>query len=68
MADQPKVVSTSEDAMLNDARQYVPAIRVQFVIGTDGPFYLKIPKSDFTAARVNEEINKFAAEHARLQR
>lgn len=66
--EQPKVTRTMSDAMLDDRRQYVPAIRVEFMIGDDGPFYIKVPQAQFTADKVNAELQKFAAEHARVLR
>lgn len=64
----PTVTRQAADAMLNDRRQYVQAIRVEFFIGEDGPFYIKIPQTEYSADRVNQELQKFANEHARIAR
>jgi len=36
-------------------------MRVDYMVGTHGPFTLSIPAEQFTAARVKEEMDKIAA-------
>ena len=43
-------------------------MRVEYMVGTDGPFSFTIPEAQFTAAKVQEELNKRAAELSKLPR
>jgi len=43
-------------------------VRIEYMVGADGPFSLSLTEADFTATRVQEEMNKRAAELARLPR
>jgi hypothetical protein len=43
-------------------------IRVEYTIGADGPFSFSLAETEFTATRVQEEMNKRAAELANLPR
>jgi len=43
-------------------------IRVEYMVGGDGPFSFSLPEAEFTATRIQEEMNKRAAELARLPR
>lgn len=43
-------------------------MRIEYMVGADGPFNLSLPEAEFTAARVQEEMNKRAAELAKLPR
>lgn len=68
MADDVKVVSSSSDAMQDANGRYINAIKVEFRVGSNGPFFVKIPQTEFTAARVREETDKVAREIAQLPR
>lgn len=37
-------------------------VRVDYTVGTHGPFTLSLPAAEFTAARVNTEMEKMAVE------
>jgi hypothetical protein len=43
-------------------------IRIEYMVGQDGPFSFTLPEAEFTAVKVQEEINKRAAELAQLPR
>lgn len=41
-------------------------VRVDFMVGENGPFTLRIPKGEFSAERVNKDIEEFADEVVKL--
>jgi hypothetical protein len=41
-------------------------VRVEFTIGPHGPFTLTLPRAEFTADRVKQEMAKLAAEISQL--
>jgi len=43
-------------------------VRIEYMVGADGPFSLSLPEAEFTAARVQEEMDKRAAELGKLPR
>ena len=43
-------------------------VRVEYMVGKDGPFSFSLTEAEFTATRVQDEMNKRAAELARLPR
>ena len=43
-------------------------VRIEYMVGKDGPFSFSLPEAEFTAARVQQEMNERAAELARLPR
>lgn len=43
-------------------------VRIEYMVGADGPFSLSLPEAEFTAARIQEEMNKRAAVLAALPR
>lgn len=67
-ATEPRVIKTSADAMQNANGEYVNAIKVEFRIGEDGPFYVKVPAKEFTADNVKAQLQAFALQHAGLPR
>lgn len=67
--DKPIVTGTREDAMTDPRTgQYIKSIKVTFRVGDAGPFTVDIPKTEFTAARVNDEMARVAGEIAQLPR
>ena len=41
-------------------------VRIDFMVGENGPFTLRIPKAEFSAERVNKDLEKFADEVVKL--
>ncbi len=37
-------------------------VRVDFNVGTNGPFTVRVPKQEFSAERVRKEIKEFATQ------
>lgn len=61
------VVTAITQITLLDARgNAVPTMRIDYRVGDDGPFYIEIPKSEFTAANVKAKIEEEASEIRRL--
>jgi hypothetical protein len=69
MAEQlkPVVTRVTQDFRLT-ATGAERIVRVEYMVGADGPFSFSLPDTEFTAARVQEEMNKRAAELAQLPR
>jgi hypothetical protein len=57
-----KVVRVRPDPSLLPTGTLERRTTVEFMIGADGPFDVTIPDSEFTAARVQQEMEKKAAE------
>lgn len=68
MPDTPKVLQVSQLATLDAAGKVQQSYVVRYMVGDHGPFTLNIPVDQFSAARVAEEMQKFAAEIAALNR
>lgn len=56
----PKVTRITQFNQVDSLGNPVPAVSVQFVVGTHGPFTLYMQTSDFTADNVNARIQKVA--------
>jgi hypothetical protein len=56
------IVRVAEDVRWTDKGQNQPIIRVEFKVGDHGPFTERIPKADYTAAKRDDCLNKFARE------
>lgn len=62
LADDIKIVQTTEQRNYDDQLQPIVSIRVEFKVGRHGPFVEKFPKADYTAALRDERLNTFAQE------
>lgn len=62
LADDIKVVQTTEQRNYDDQLQPVVSIRVEFKVGRHGPFVEKFPKESYTADARDERLNAFAVE------
>jgi hypothetical protein len=69
MADQMKPVVTRvvQDFRLTETGTE-RMVRVEYKVGKDGPFSITYPEAEFTATRVQEDMNKRAAELSKLPR
>jgi len=47
---------------LSDSGLPTRVIRTEFMVGTDGPFAVELPASEFTAAKAREAMEKLALE------
>jgi hypothetical protein len=68
MPDEIVVMQTTDDTMTDANNKYINAIRVEYRVGQQGPFSVKIPKSQFTAERAMKEMQQFASELNKLPR
>lgn len=63
MLDQDiRVIRVMEDARWTDAGTNEPVIRIEFKVGTHGPFTERVPKASYTALTRDAALNKFAKE------
>jgi len=62
----PKVVNVVEDSRLTLAGGVERRRRVTYMVGAFGPFTVTLLDSEFTAARVTQEMEKVAAELRKL--
>jgi len=69
MADQLKATVTrvAQDFRLTPTGMD-RLVRIEYMVGADGPFSITLPEAEFTATRVQEEMNKRAAELGKLPR
>jgi hypothetical protein len=58
---QPTVSRVTSEVRIPLSGPPLRYFRVDFVVGTHGPFTVSIPAEQFTAARVKEEMDKVAA-------
>lgn len=63
----PKVTKVTQDYRLT-ATGMDKLVRVEYMVGADGPFSFSIPEAQFSAAAVQEEISKRVAELSKLPR
>jgi hypothetical protein len=49
-------------AILNDRGQFTPGVRVDFMVGTHGPYNVKLPQAGYTAQAGKAAVDKLAAE------
>lgn len=62
MPGEVTIISTRQDAGFDVNSRPVETMRTEFRIGDDGPFVVRIPMSEWSAARVKEEIDRFRRE------
>lgn len=62
MPDDVKVTRTSEDTQFDENNKPVPVVRVEFKVGTDGPFVRNFPKDGFSGFNVKQQLEDFARE------
>lgn len=62
MADEVKVIRTSEETQFDDGGKVRPTIRVEFKVGADGPFIRHFDKEGFTGYAVKAALEDFARE------
>jgi hypothetical protein len=67
MAD-PKVVRAVQDASFDTNGRPIEVMRVEFRVGEDGPFVVRIPREEFSAERVRTEMDRVARELNALPR
>lgn len=63
----PEITRVIESTDVGDTGKTFQSIRVEFKVGTHGPFTVTVPKADFTAAAVNALIQKFVSQLGALQ-
>jgi hypothetical protein len=61
-----KVVSQTEEFVTKDTGGSVPGLRIMFTVRGQGPYSVKITKSDFTAANAMAAIQTYAEQIAQL--
>jgi len=64
---KPTVLRVSEDYHLTRTG-FTRRVRLEYMVGDDGPFSLTLAEEEFTAGRANELMAKRAAELAQLPR
>jgi hypothetical protein len=62
MAEDVRVIRTSEESTFDEAGKLVPMVRVEFKVGTDGPFMKHFPREGFTGFQVKTALEDFARE------
>jgi hypothetical protein len=55
-----RITNQIEDARYNPDRTVARHVRVEFFVGTHGPFMLEIPKDDIVAGRRDELVENYA--------
>jgi len=63
---QPKIVKISQTTIMDGNNRTVPAIQVEFMVGTHGPFFATFPKQGFNIATVQQEMQQMAQHVATL--
>jgi len=68
MVDELKaqVIRVYENPLLLPTGGIERRMRVDYMVGTHGPFAVTLPTSDFSAARAQQEIDKTVAEIRKL--
>ena len=61
MADSYTIVNQVQVQAKDLTGSYVPAVRVTFTLGAQGPFYVDVPVASFTAAEVKRLIDAYAS-------
>jgi hypothetical protein len=62
MAEDVRVTRTSEETLFDDAGKVRPTIRIEFKVGTDGPFVKNFDKEGFTSFAAKQALEDFARE------
>lgn len=63
-----KVSDTAEATTLDANRKPVQIVRVQFYVGTHGPFYQDFPRANFDANAARQKLEDFARSITTLTR
>lgn len=68
MPEERKAVVTSitQVTQLDNRGNAVPVMRIDYLVGDDGPFSIEVPKSEFTAASVKAKIEEEAEQVRQL--
>lgn len=64
---ETKILRVVETSDVSDQGRAVPSLRIEFNIGSHGPFTVVLPKKDFTAQAANQKINEFKSHLTQLQ-
>lgn len=67
MPEKITIVSTRQDAGFDTNGKPIETMRTEYRIGDNGPFILRLPRDEWNAQRVNEEIGKVARELEQLR-
>lgn len=62
-----KIVRQSQQSQLTASGQVQQMIRVDYMVGNDGPFSLSIPQSEFSADVLHQQILAAANQHVALR-
>lgn len=62
MAEDVRIIRTSEESTFDDSGKMVPKIRVEFKVGEDGPFLKYFAREGFTGSQTKIELEAFARE------
>lgn len=57
-----KITKQVEDARYDETEQRIAIIRIEFKVGTAGPFVERMDKREFTREKRDEILNRFAAQ------
>lgn len=61
-----QIVSITEEPQTRDG-EYSPDIRVQFMVGKDGPFFERFRKSEYSATAAAQRLGDFARDVKQLR-
>lgn len=62
MADGVRIVKQDTETRFNDRNEPVETIRVQFMVDSDGPFFLRFPRDGYSGVSAKIAIDNFARE------
>ena len=63
MLDQDvTIIRQQEDNRYDERGQRIAFVRIEFKVGTDGPFVERIDRDTYTASARDEKLNRFARE------
>jgi hypothetical protein len=61
------ITRVTEEATFGDNGHVVPSIAITFQVGKYGPFVVRVPKAQFSAAAANAKIAEFVRELVAVQ-
>jgi hypothetical protein len=61
------ITRVTEESTFEDGGRAVPSIAIAFQVGKHGPFVVRIPKAQFSAAAANAKIAEFVRELVAVQ-
>jgi len=64
---ETQIIRQYQTSAMNPQGKLEPVIVVDFNVGTDGPFSVYVPVSEYTADRVRTEVQKLALEIGQVQ-